>query len=522
VTTNRTGSNGDDDAHSFPEAETYDLAVVGGGINGVGIAADAAGRGLSVVLLEQNDLASGTSSASSKLIHGGLRYLEHREFRLVAEALAEREVLMAKAPHLIRPLRFVLPHVQELRPRWMIRAGLLLYDHLARRRRLPASRAVSLAGDPAGRALRPELRHGFAYWDCWVDDARLVVANARAAADHGARILTRTRLLAARIAGTNWALEIETGTGARRTLRATALVNAAGPWLGRVAAKIESRRNARPAPIRLVQGSHLVLPRIPGADDAYILQSPDKRVVFALPYEEHFTLIGTTDRPFDGDPADVVCSDEEERYLLEVCGRFFRAPLLREAIVRRFAGVRSLFDDGSDDPSAVTRDYRLELEVGAHTPPLLSVYGGKVTTFRRLAEEAIERLRPHLAPCGAAWTERAPLPGGDIRDGDVEGLAARTLAERPALGYDLVHALVARHGSLAHIVLGNARRREDLGRELAPGLTEAEVTHMGRHEWARTADDVLWRRTKCGLHLDPPRHEDAVRAIEEILAARGG
>ncbi|MEZ5851362.1 MAG: glycerol-3-phosphate dehydrogenase [Hyphomicrobiaceae bacterium] len=496
--------------------EEFDLFVVGGGINGCGIAADAAGRGLAVMLAEQSDLASGTSSASSKLIHGGLRYLELYEFRLVREALAEREVLLAKAPHIVWPLRFVMPHVASLRPRWMIRAGLFLYDHLARRQRIPGSSSVDLRADPAGRPLRADLGHGFAYWDCWVDDARLVVLNARAAVDRGAQIATRTKVVSARAADGTWEIQLSTEKGVR-SVRARALVNAAGPWVGAVAHAITRGNSGQRPHVRLVKGSHIVVPRIPGAEDAYLLQNADGRVVFLLPLGHRYTIVGTTDVPFDGDPAKVAIDAAEETYLLAAANGFLAKPLEASAIVWRYAGVRPLYDDASDNPSAVTRDYRLELEAGGGLPPLLTVLGGKVTTYRRLAEEAMDRLTPHLPGAGPAWTERASLPGGDIAHGDFAAFAADLARRHPRFDAAWLAQLGRRHGSLTDTVLGDARGPADLGADLGAGLTEREVAYMRDHEWARTADDVLWRRTKAGLDLDPSQRAVAEAAISRIL-----
>ena len=492
-----------------------DLVIIGGGINGCGIAADAAGRGLEVLLVERDDLASGTSSASSKLIHGGLRYLEHYEFRLVREALGEREVLLAKAAHIIWPLRFVLPHVQGLRPRWMIRSGLFLYDHLARRQRIPGSRSVDLAQDPAGRALKSELRHGFSYWDCWVDDARLVVANAQAAAAHGATILTRSTVTGAGVDAGLWSVRIESGNAVRQ-VRARALVNAAGPWAALAAGGISLPGSGHRPTLRLVKGSHIVVPRIAGAQDAFLMQSADGRVVFALPYEDDFTLIGTTDVPFTGDPATATASPDEDAYLLALAGRFFRVPLAREDIVWRYAGVRPLYDDASADPSAVSRDYRLELAAGAH-PPLLTVLGGKVTTYRRLAEEALDRLRPHFPAMRPAWTAASPLPGGDMPGGDFAPFLAQLQRRRSGFDPEVLRRLARRYGTQTDTLLGEARVAADLGEDLGGGLTEREVVYLRDHEWARTPDDVLWRRTKAGLHLDPDQCQRARALIHRLL-----
>ena len=505
------------------DALTADLLVIGGGINGAGIAADAAGRGARVVLAEMGDLAQGTSSASSKLIHGGLRYLEHYEFRLVREALAEREVLLARAPHIIWPLRFVLPHVPSLRPRWMLRAGLFLYDHLYRRKAIPGSRSINLATEPAGKPLVEGLTRGFAYWDCWVDDARLVVLNARAAADRGAEILTRTRVAAVAPAedGAGWRAElVDAASGRKRLVTARALVNAAGPWVDGVARMVGSGgrpgHNAPPK-VRLVKGSHIVVPRISGADDAYLMQNADGRVVFALPYEGDFTLIGTTDVPFEGDPAGAAISEDEIGYLLDVTRRFFRSCPVRADVAWSYAGVRPLYDDGSDNPSAVTRDYKIDLDAGTDRPPLLTVYGGKVTTYRRLAEEAVDRLAPHLGLTRGPWTAALPLPGGDIPRGDFDTFVAELTRAHSGLAPGFLHRLARRHGTATATILADARRPADLGVDLGAGLTEAEVRYLVRAEWARSADDVLWRRTKCGLHMTAPQRDAATRRIEALL-----
>jgi glycerol-3-phosphate dehydrogenase len=494
----------------------YDIVVIGGGINGTGIAADAAGRGLKVLLAEMGDLASGTSSASSKLIHGGLRYLEHREFRLVRAALCERELLLAKAAHLIRPLRFVLPHASGGRPRAVIRAGLFLYDHLARRRQLPGSRALALACDPAGRPLRPDLVHGFGYWDCWVDDARLVVANARAAADRGAAVLTRAKVVAAAARTGGWDVTLATADGAQRTLRARALVNAAGPWLEGVAIRSGDGGFGGPSGrLRLVKGSHIVVPRIAGAEDAYILQSPDRRIVFALPFEEAFTLIGTTEVPVS-DPSDAVVSAEEEAYLLAIANTYFTARLGRADIVWRFAGVRPLLEDSAGSPAAVTRDYRLDVHCHGGAP-VLTVLGGKLTTYRRLAEAALARLAPYLPWMGRPWTEAVPLPGGAFGQRGFDGFLAELVRDRPRLEPQFLRRLARRHGTLTPAVLGGAASLGDMGREIGGGLTEREVAYLKAEEWARTPEDVLWRRTKCGLHIPADRRVAAAETIARLL-----
>ena len=466
-----------------------DLLVIGGGINGAGIARDAAGRGLSVVLAERGDLAAATSSASSKLIHGGLRYLELYEFRLVAEALAERETLLRVAGHLTWPLRFVMPHVPELRPRWMIRAGLFLYDHLARRSLLPASQAVRLDAAPYSSGLAPALKHGFAYSDCRVDDARLVVANALDAAARGVRVLVGTECLAARREQGAWRVSLSTG----EELRARALVNAAGPWVKQVL----NERLGQPSAdsVRLVQGSHILLPRLYEGEHAFILQNDDRRVVFMIPYEERFTLVGTTDVPLEANAGPVQASEDEVRYLCRAVNRYLAREVRPEQVVWRYAGVRPLYDDGSADPSAITRDYTLRLDVGPGAAPVLSVFGGKITTYRRLAEQALEKLAPHFPAMGGPWTARAALPGSGYASREA---AQAALFERYRdLPRPWLRGIFRRHGALAEQVLGDGK----LGEHYGAGLTERELRYLIEREWARTAEDVLWRRTKCALHM---------------------
>jgi len=490
-----------------------DLLVVGGGINGAGIACDAAGRGLSVALVEQDDLAAATSSASSKLIHGGLRYLEQFEFRLVREALAEREVLLGKAPHIIRPLRFVLPRRRDMRPAWMLRLGLFLYDHLARRDRLPGSCGLDLGRDPAGAPLKPEFRRGFAYYDCRVDDARLVVLNAMQAAEKGARVLTRHRLVRARRSDGVWRAEVEDRrTNATLTLAARALVNAAGPWVDHVLSDVLGLAVGRH--VRLVKGSHIVVPKLHDGDDAYILQHRDGRVTFVLPYEGGYSLIGTTDLGFDGDPAGVAPSAEEVAYLVEAVHHYFRAPVDLTDVVWSYAGVRPLYDDREADLSAVTRDYVLDLDGDRARPPALSVFGGKITTYRRLAEEALELLAPFFPGLGPAWTAGSTLPGGDLPVGGLDALVAALAGSYPRLPADYLSALARRHGTLAGAVLADARTEADLGRDFGAGLRAREIDYMRSNEWAKTAADVLWRRSKCGLHMAP----EARAAVEAYLA----
>ncbi|EPC04609.1 hypothetical protein L861_04615 [Litchfieldella anticariensis FP35 = DSM 16096] len=481
------------------QQELFDIFVVGGGINGVGIANDAAGRGLKVGLCEQADLASATSSASSKLIHGGLRYLEHHEFRLVREALREREVLLKKAPHIVWPLRFILPHQPHLRPAWMIRAGLFLYDHLGKRDSLAGSRRLHF---DAASALKPELTQGFEYSDCWVDDARLVILNALQAREQGAKILVRTRCIEAREENGHWLLTLENrDTGRQSQRRAKVLVNAAGPWVESFIRR-ETDRQSRYG-IRMIQGSHIVVPRLNTDERAYILQNRDGRIVFVLPYQQDFSLIGTTDRRYIGDPAQVTASDEEADYLLEVVNAHFKQQLDRNDIITTFSGVRPLCDDESSDPSAMTRDYTLDLD--SKGAPLLSVFGGKITTYRKLAEAALAMLRHRLPTMGSPWTATVPLPGGDI--GNQRDFTARLVRDYPFLGESRARRFAASYGSLCLNFLQECHKLEDLGEDFGAGLTAAEVDYLIDHEWARDTDDVLWRRTKLGLRLEAPQRQ---------------
>ncbi len=501
----------------------YDLAVIGGGINGAGIAADASARGLEVVLFEKADLASGTSSASSKLIHGGLRYLEHYDFRLVREALMEREVLLAKAPHIIWPMRFVLPHVEGMRARHLIRAGLFLYDHMARRRLIPASSSLDLTLDPMGRALKPVFAKGYSYWDCWADDARLVVLNARAAALNGAAIHTRTRVTKLSVDDGLWNIETETAAKACH-VRARALVNASGPWVDEVAklypqsaTQLQDGGRPRKRTIRLVKGSHIVVPRIAGATDAFLLQSGDGRVVFALPFEQRFTLFGTTDVPFTGNADTAGIEDSEVDYLLSLANQFFERQLGRHDIVWKFSGVRPLFDDGSENASAVSRDYRLELTASSGAPPLVTVLGGKLTTYRKLAQAAVDLVAPHFPGLKDCSTAQTLLPGGDLGPDGVQGYA-RTAYERwPGISKVTLDMLIRRYGSLTEDVLGDAKTRADLGADFGGQLSEREVSYLARHEWAREPSDVLWRRTKAGLHITEVDRESISEQIGRIL-----
>ena len=489
--------------------DAFDLLVVGGGINGAGIARDAAGRGLRVALLEQDDFAGATSSASTKLIHGGLRYLEHYEFRLVAEALAEREVLLRLAPHIARPLRFVMPHVAGLRPAWMIRAGLWLYDHLGGRISLPRSQAVRLTPDGYGAGLDPRIERGYAYSDAWVDDARLVILNLRSAQQHGATVMARTRFVAARRVDGGWQATVEdTASGTRRSLRARVLVNAAGPWV-RPVLDATGDGGVR-AGVQLVKGSHIVVPRAYGGEHAYILQNDDQRIVFMIPYERDFTLIGTTDVAVASVAEARAISPAETRYLLDAVNRYLARPLGEHAPVWSYSGVRPLYDDGQSDPSAVTRDYTLVVDERDGVAQL-AVFGGKITTYRRLAEAVLDKLQPWLRCARGRWTHREPLPGAVP---DPVAAHAALLAERPALPPALLGALSRRHGALAADVLGDARTPADLGRDFGGGLCEREVDWFIGHEWAFAPDDVLWRRTKAGLHMNVAQRAGFARWFE--------
>jgi glycerol-3-phosphate dehydrogenase len=492
----------------------FDLAIIGGGINGAGIARDAAGRGLSVLLLEQNDLASGTSSKSTKLIHGGLRYLEFYAFRLVREALIEREVLIRMAPHLTKPLRFVLPHHAGLRPAWMIRLGLFLYDHLGGRKILPGTQVLDLTHHTVGEPLKREFRQGFAYSDGWVDDARLVVLNAVDAAERGAVVRTRTRLLRADRADRRWQLVLN-ARGNRETVTASVLINAAGAWAPEVTTHL--LRLKPHAHVRLVKGSHIVVRRLFAHDHAYIFQNADGRIVFAIPYERDFTLIGTTDEDFTGDPAAPAASAEEITYLCRAASVYFRNPVTPDQVVHAFAGVRQLYDDGARRAKDLTREYVLDLEGGGAQAPLLTVYGGKITTYRRLAEVALRKLSPFFA-LGAPWTEAAPLPGGDFPHDGIEALIARARGLWPFLTEPNARRMVRAYGTRLDRILGEARRLDELGERFGDELTAAEVRYLMRHEFAESADDVLWRRSKLGLRMGA----EAVAALTRFMENGGG
>ena len=490
---------------------SVDLLIVGGGINGAGIARDAAGRGLQVALVEQGDLGGATSSASSKMIHGGLRYLETYQFRLVAEALAEREVLLRTAPHLVHSMQFVMPHVPELRPAWMIRVGLLFYDYLARRQTLPRSRAIELDRSGLGAGLKPGPARGFVYSDCRVDDARLVVLTARDAADRGAVVLTRTRCTGARREGSRWRVKLRQSDGDEIELTARALVNVTGPWARQF---LENALGiATPFNLKLIQGSHIIVPRLYTGDHAYILQNDDRRVIFVYAYEDRYTLIGTTEVAARAPDACTV-SQEEIAYLVRAANRYFERPLTVDDVVWSYCGIRPLFDDGSANPSAISRDYVLRVDADAGAAPVLSVFGGKITTYRRLAEQVMERLVPWLNPVRPSWTAASPLPGGDF-SGNVDSLVEQLCRRYPTLPPGLLRSLARRHGTLTNRVLDGAQLPAQLGEHFGADLYAREVEYFMRHEWARSVEDVLWRRTKAGLHLSAAQQQAVARFVAQ-------
>ena len=482
----------------------YDLAIVGGGINGAGIARDAAGRGLTTLLVEKDDLASHTSSWSTKLIHGGLLYLEYYEFRLVAEALAEREVLLRAAPHIIAPLQFVLPHEPHLRPAWMIRAGLFLYDHLGGRKSLPSSFGVELSTSKWGAGLKNTFHRGFVYADARVDDARLVVLNAISAREKGADIRTHTKLIAGRREDGRWLLTLQEANGETQEVSARVLVNAAGPWVKQVQDEVSAEPTQ--ARVRHVKGSHIVVPRVHQEAHAYILQNSDHRIVFVIPYQNEFSLIGTTDIPVEEYEHPEI-SSEEIAYLCGIASAYLAKPIAPAEVVWTYSGVRPLYDDGSSDPAAVTRDYVLKLDADDGAAPLLSIFGGKITTYRRLAEQALSELAPFFPEMKRPWTKTEPLPGGDMVRGDLAAYERELNARYASLDPRLLAALVRRHGTRTPRILGSANSIADLSRHLGDTLYAAEIDYLITQEWATSAEDVLWRRTKCGLHVSAGERE---------------
>lgn len=493
--------------------QSYDVFVIGGGVNGTGIARDAAGRGYSVMLAEMNDLASGTSSAATKLVHGGLRYLEHYKFKLVAESLAEREVLWAAAPHIIKPLRFVLPHHKGLRPAWFLRLGLLAYDNLGGRKLLPATKTLDLRKDAAGKPLKPGYSTAFEYSDCWVDDARLVTLYAKDAQNHGARIETRTRVTSAQRDEDGWRITVE-GPNGRETVSASLLVNAGGPWVDEVINHALGRNDVRH--VRLVKGSHIVVRKQFEHDRCYIFQNADNRIIFAIPYEDDFTLIGTTDLDYNEPPGPVQISEAETDYLLAAASGYFAKPLTRDEIVWSYAGIRPLFDDGASAAQEATRDYviRTEQDGGA---PLVNVFGGKLTTSRRLSEEVVDGFGKLIGRMGPRWTRKAKLPGGEFPTTGFEAQVAKVQRAYPGLDAALLRRLTRLYGTRVETLLGDARGEADLGQHFGATLYQREVDYLMAEEWAHTADDVLWRRTKLGLRVTA---EDKQR-LAAYMAARG-
>lgn len=495
-----------------------DLAIIGGGINGCGIARDAAGRGYSVYLCEQGDLGGATSSASTKLLHGGLRYLEHYEFRLVREALIEREVLWGIAPHIVRPLRFVLPHNKGMRPAWLLRLGLFLYDHLGGRKLLPGTARVNLRNGPIGEGLRDTFSLGFEYSDCWVEDNRLVIFNAQDAQARGATIRVGTRCVeATALSEGGWRVVTRhLESGREEIVHARMLINAAGPWANDVSCNIAKRPPK--GGVRQVQGSHIVVPRLYRHDRCFIFQNSDGRIVFTIPYENNYTLIGTTDRDYPGDPANVKASDEEIAYLCQLVSCYFKKPVAPSDVVWTYSGVRPLYNDGSSQAQKATRDYVLEVDDKGRAP-ILSVFGGKITTYRRLAESALEHVERHLGAAktsngqSSGWTGKAALPGGNFLPNEFGRKLQDLRTHYPFLSEEDATRLLRQFGTGAQDMLGSARQWQDLGTFFGCGLTEAEVNYIRKHEWAQTAEDILFRRTKLGLRMN----KDQIANLESYL-----
>lgn len=492
-------------ATTSQQVDAFDMVVVGAGINGAGIARDAAGRGLKVLICDQGDLANYTSSASTKLVHGGLRYLEYYEFRLVQKALAEREVLLGIAPHIIWPLRFVMPHVKALRPAWLIRLGLFLYDHLGGRKKLPASRGIDLRKHEAGRPLSDDLSKAFMYSDCWVQDSRLVVLNCMDVARRGGSVLPRTRCMGAQRNAGIWEIQLkDLISGEESTVRSRSIVNAAGPWVARFLDDAMSRDDDKD--VHLVKGSHIVVPSMFDHEASYLFQNDDGRVIFAIPYEQHYTLIGTTDVAYEGNPADAQASDEEIQYLCDAVNRYFKKAITPADVTWTYSGVRALYDESEEDNvSAVSRDYSLDLD--AQTPPLLSVFGGKITTYRTLARQAVDQLAPMLGAKLVDWTGGACLPGGDIPGGDFDAYLAKTQHVYPWLPDEMAWRLVRNYGTEVEKMLGSANQLEDLGEHFGADLYEAELRYLAEYEWAMMAEDAIWRRTRIGLALDQAQQD---------------
>ena len=498
-------------------SDLVDIFVIGGGINGCGIARDAAGRGYSVRLAEMNDLASGTSSWSSKLIHGGFRYLEHYEFRLVREGLSEREVLLKSAPHIIWPLRFVLPHHKAMRPAWLLRLGLFLYDHIGKRKLLPGTKSVNLKTDPVGIPLRPVFSKGFEYSDCWVNDARLVVLNARDAQNRGAIVNTRTQVISAIRVQNHWSIT----TRDRRSndvqeYKAKLIVNAAGPWVDKVLGEaLDSKRSKN---VRLVQGSHIVVPKIHDHDRAYIFQNADNRIIFALPYEQDYTLIGTTDQDYVGDPSEVKITESEIEYLCSAASEYFEKPILKGDIVWAYSGVRPLFDDGASEAQEATRDYVLRVDGDSHEPSVINIFGGKITTYRKLAEAMLGKIETLIGVRNGPWTAGSHLPGGDFEVADYNKLVAKLKSEYGFLDLSLAQRLIRSYGTDAWTMMEGAGKIDDMGFDFGGSLTEREVRYLMMYEWAESAEDVIWRRSKLGIRLD----EKSVSALDDWMRINAG
>ncbi|MEL6920669.1 MAG: glycerol-3-phosphate dehydrogenase [Pseudomonadota bacterium] len=493
----------------------FDVFVIGGGINGCGIARDAAGRGYSVCLAEMNDLASGTSSWSTKLIHGGLRYLEYYEFRLVREALMERERLWAIAPHIIWPMRFVLPHNEGTRPKWLVRTGLFLYDNIGGRKKLPATRVLDLRKDPAGEPLKPGYTTAFEYSDCWVNDARLVVLNAMAARAKGARIATQTKVVALERRDAKWRITLQdTDTGAQEIITASLVVNAAGPWVDDV---LTGSMGSNAKNVRLVQGSHIVIRKKFEDERAYFFQNADGRIMFAIPYEQDFTLIGTTDRDYDGDPSDVKITPEETTYLCHGASEYFKEPVTQDDIVWTYSGVRPLYDDGASKAQEATRDYVLKEVGGEGEGKLVNIFGGKITTYRKLAESVLELIEGNLGKRGSPWTGTQDLPGGGFAETGFDREVVRLAASYPFIDTKLAARLMRLYGTNAYEMLGDSKAQSDLGVDFGATLSAREVDYLMDHEFAHNADDVLWRRTKLGLHI---QDKAKIAALDAYMAKR--
>lgn len=476
----------------------YDMLIIGGGINGTAIARDAAGRGLKVLLCERDDLANHTSSSSTKLIHGGLRYLEYYEFRLVREALIEREVLLNAAPHIIWPMRFVLPHDKGLRPAWLLRAGLFLYDSLGGRKKLPGTKTVNLRKAPFKGILENRLSKGFEYSDCWVEDARLVVLNAVDAAHRGADIRTRTEVISVKAGNAGYEAQIRQD-GKLKKIKAKAIVNSAGPWVDEVLGKIKRTTNEQS--LRLVKGSHIVTKKRFEGDFAFIFQNADNRIIFAIPYEQDYTLIGTTDMPYDPSEGEVKISQDEIEYLCHAASEYLQEDITPKDVAWTYSGVRPLYDDKSEDASAVTRDYVLDIEEFAESAPFLSIYGGKITTSRKLAEHAMEKLSGFLNTDKSGWTESAVMPGGDMEGADFDKFFTQMQDRYPNVPSDVLRRLCRAYGTRITLILGDGKTKLELGKDFGHGLYEAEARYLASYEWATQADDILWRRTKLGVHM---------------------